>query len=203
MDISKIVIIQKYIRGYLQRRKILIPSSIYQTKQWRKLQKWYRNGKHNECETYQINIVEEIIKTSLLKTHDRIYIETYEVLENKYPFGNVNGFEWTENFDGKVVKNGNKFYFNLKFVCDAGGAQTRTLRETYNFIKYQYEYLRKNKTTNIYFVNILDGDECYRQMNKILYLTSKYTEYNKYIFIGDLYLFQTDNNICPMIRYTN
>ena len=45
--------------------------------------------------------------------------------------------EWSENFDGKIINRSNIFYFNLKFVCDCGGSQTRTLREVYHFIKYQ------------------------------------------------------------------
>lgn len=47
------IIIQKHIRGFLIRNKVLIPSSYYQTKQWRKNQLWYKTGKSNECEIYQ------------------------------------------------------------------------------------------------------------------------------------------------------
>ena len=35
-NIKQILIIQKYVRGYLTRKHILIPSSFYQTKNWRK-----------------------------------------------------------------------------------------------------------------------------------------------------------------------
>ena len=31
--------------------------------------------------------------------------------------------------NGVLIKNNNKYYFNLKFVCDNGGAQTRTLKK--------------------------------------------------------------------------
>jgi 7,8-dihydro-6-hydroxymethylpterin-pyrophosphokinase len=58
----QIINIQKVFRGYKQRRKLLIPSSLYQTKNWRKNQKWYINGKKNECEKYQIEVTEKIIK---------------------------------------------------------------------------------------------------------------------------------------------
>lgn len=34
-----IIIIQKVVIGYLSRKKLLIPSSLYQTKNWRKIQK--------------------------------------------------------------------------------------------------------------------------------------------------------------------
>ena len=71
-NIKQILIIQKYVRGYLTRKHILIPSSFYQTKKWRKNRKWYTNGKSNECEKYQINLIEKIIKLKLMKTDDRI-----------------------------------------------------------------------------------------------------------------------------------
>jgi len=61
----------------------------------------------------------------------------------------------------------------LKFICDNGGAQIRTLREVYHFIKYQLKYLIKFNTNNIYFINILDGDICYNNMNKFNFLIKK------------------------------
>ena len=48
--IEKIIIIQKYVRRYLIKKNILIPHSIYQTKNWRKSRSWYNTGKSNECE---------------------------------------------------------------------------------------------------------------------------------------------------------
>ena len=69
IDINKIIIIQKYYRRYLVQKKLLIPSSYYQTKIWRKNRKWYNNGKSNECEKYQINNIEKIIfNTSIIST---------------------------------------------------------------------------------------------------------------------------------------
>jgi len=191
-----IIIIQKYIRGYITRKNILIPSSYYQTKIWRKNRKWYKNGKSNECEKYQINLIEKIITIKLNKTDDRINIETNEIINKKYPMINDDGYEWSENFDGKIIKNNNNIcYYNLKFVCDCGGTQTRTLKLVYDFIKYQMEYLIKfNKVVlnNIYFINILDGDTSYNNMNKFKFLINKkkYKHIIKYIFIGSLYDFQ-------------
>ena len=71
-NIEKIILIQKYFRGYIIRKNILIPQSYYQTKIWRQNRKWYKNGKANECEKYQINNIEKIILTKLDKTDDRI-----------------------------------------------------------------------------------------------------------------------------------
>lgn len=194
-NIEQIITIQKYIRGYLIRKYILIPSSYYQTKNWRKNQKWYNNGKSNECEKYQINLIKKIIKNKLIKTDHRINIESNKIISNKNPMINDDGYEWSENFDGVIVKNNNKYYFNLKFVSDKGGAQTRNLKEVYHFIGYQMEFLLKfnnfNKN-NIYFINILDGDTSFHNMNKFKYLINKekYENISKYIFIGNLHDFQ-------------
>jgi hypothetical protein len=192
--ISQITTVQKYVRMILQRKCILIPQSCFQTKEWRKARTWYKNGKANECEKYQIDLIEKITETILNKTPDRINMETYEIISNKYPMKNSDGYEYSENFDGLLIKNTNKYYFNLKFVCDKGGAQTRTLREVYHFIKCQMEYLIKFNTNanKTYFINILDGDECYHNMEKFLYLLNKeiYTQIKKYVFIGSLYDFQ-------------
>ena len=136
-NILHIIIIQKYLRRYLLNKKFILVQSNYQTKIWRKNRKWYKNGKSNECEKYQKNIIENIINLKILLTHDRLNIENIEIKENKYPLTSIDGYEWTENFDGKIVKE-DTYYFNLKFVCDLGGAQTRTLREVYHFIKHQY-----------------------------------------------------------------
>ena len=66
----------------------------------------------------QINLLEQICVSKLLKTNDRINIETNQIISNKNPMINNDGYEWTENFDGLIIKNNNKYYFNLKFVCD-------------------------------------------------------------------------------------
>jgi hypothetical protein len=191
-NIGKIIKIQSYVRGYLVRKYILIPSSYYQTKQWRKNIEWYKNGKSNECEKYQINLIEKIILMKLNKTNERINLETNKIISNKNPMVNDDGYEWTENFDGKITKNKNTFYFNLKFVCDSGGSQTRTLRSVYYFIKYQLKYLLKFNTTNIYFINILDGDTSYNNMGKFNFLINKkkYKSIKKYIFVGCMFEFQ-------------
>lgn len=173
-----------------------IDEAQYQTKDWRKNAIWYKNGKYNECEKYQINIIEKLLKSKLNKTYKRINTETNEIIENKNPVKNCDGYEWTENFDGIVEKNGKTYYFNLKFVCDKGGSQTRTLREVYYFIKYQLNYLVKFNVKNIYFINILDGDTSHNNMNKFNYLKNKeiYKKVKKYVFIGDLYTFQKMSN---------
>lgn len=180
---------------------VKIVKSKYQTKEWRNIQTWYKGGKKTECEKIQIQQIQQIMsiteKNQFDKTHMRINLETYKLEINKYPLKNEDGFIWTENFDGFMKINNIKndrnnliFYFNLKFVCDSGGSQTRSLRETFHFIKGQYKTMIKNKGgyINTYFINILDGDTCNKHMDKILYLDKKYNKRkNKNIFIGDMY----------------
>jgi len=150
-NIKQIIIIQKNIRGYLIRKHILIPSSFYQTKTWRKNRKWYKNGKYDECEKYQINLIENITKIKLNKTNDRISMITNKIVNTKKPMLNNDCYEYSENFDGLFI-NTDMYYFNLKFVCDSGGSQTRTVREVYHFIKHQLEYLVLFNKKNIYFI---------------------------------------------------
>jgi hypothetical protein len=172
-----------------------IVKSSLQTKNWRKLQSWYINGKKNECEKYQRTIIETIIKIPCKKSNDRIYMKTYEIVSVKNPLKQPDGFEYTEDFDGKISINNNTIYFNLKFVCDSGGAQTRSLREVYHFIKSMIFYLQKHKQSNTYFINILDGNFCNSHSDKYKYLEELFKDdielIKKYVFIGDLHMFQT------------
>jgi len=186
-----VIIIQKFVRRYLIRKKILIPSSYYQTKIWRQNRKWYKNGKSNECEKYQISLIEKIIKQKINKTFDRINFETHEIKNIKQPLKDNDGFEWTENFDGKVLHENNIIYFNLKFVSENGGAQTRTLREVYHFINCQIKHIIKFNSHNVIFVNILDGNTSFQHQSKYHYLSTKQQiNISKNFFIGDLSTFQ-------------
>ena len=69
------------------------------------------------------------------------------------------------------------------------------------FIKYQLEYLLIFKISNAYFINILDGNTCYNNMEKYKYLINKqkYENIKKYIFVGDTYEFQI-NKIKLLLR---
>jgi hypothetical protein len=198
----KIIIVRSYL---------IIPSSHLQTKKWRQNQEWYRNGKHNECEIYQRNLVEKITSSPCQKTNMRINIVTKELSEKKYPMKDIDGFDWTEDMDGIIEtslfptdnKETSHIYFNLKFICESGGVQTRSLREIYHFIENQLDHLIKYKKKNVYFVNILDGDICYKNIDKFKYLINKenYNHVSNKVFVGDSSNFQdwwkgTCRNIC-------
>ena len=169
-----------------------IIESKFQTKTWRMNQDWYSNGKRNECEIYQKKMITNITENELSKTNCRINICSFELCFKPFPMKSDDGFEWTENFDGKQVIKNNILYYNLKMICDKGGSQTRSLREIYHFIFCQLEFLLKNiETQNIYFINILDGDTCNESFVKYNYLLKKerYKNVSKKVFIGDLFQF--------------
>lgn len=169
-----------------------IVPALLQTKDWRNACIWYNNGKHNECELYQKNIINSIMSVPLVKTCVRINVCDYRMERNPSPMKCVDGFDWTEDFDGFVNENNNNYYFNLKMVCGSGGSQTRTLREVYHFIKSQLEHLLAHpEPCTLYFVNILDGDSCHHAMQKYKYLIelSKYNSIKNRVYIGDLYGF--------------
>lgn len=194
MENHYIVLIQKQIRGFLVRNKLLIPNSYYHTKQWRKNQLWYKNGKYNECEIYQKNIIKKLYNINIKSTNERIDSEQYLICLVKNIFKNNDAFKYTEDFDGKYEFNNNIYYFNLKFVCGQGGVQNRTMREVYHFINYQIQHIKQKiidrLINKIYFINILDGDQFYLHFDKFKYLMDKDPEIAKFIFIGDMYTFQ-------------
>ena len=99
----------------------------------------------------QISIVNQIIGKKIGITNSRLNLDTYNIKQIKRFTIKEYGFEWTEDFDGIIDKN----YFNFKFITDSGGAQTRSLRECYLFIKTQLEHLLKYNGDKK-FINILD-----------------------------------------------
>ena len=192
-------IIQKVFRGYLARKCVHTISSKYQTKIWR--QRYISNNqKDSSSEKYQRRFVEKITGNTCPKCIDRINLENYEIIpianpmtKNKTPV--PNGFEYTEDFDGKQIKNDEIYYYNLKFITEGGGAQTRSLREVYHFVKCQIENIKKRigngDLNNIYFVNILDGDLSHFKKVHFDYLLNKVNDKNirDKIFVGDMHEF--------------
>ena len=184
-------LIYKKIINVKSNKEFKIFPSKNQTKKWRIEQEWYNNGKHNECEKYQIEIINTIINKPLEKSKKRFNCETQSFEDIINPLSLKNGYEYTENMDGYCFLNKNDYYFNLKFICDQGGAQNRSLREVYTFIKQMYEHIYNNKLTTTYFINILDGDCANTNIEKIKYLSEKdkYKDINKYVYIGVMYNF--------------
>lgn len=176
----------------LELRKTITPSQL-QTKNWRTSQPWYHGGRKNECELYQRNLIEQITKLPCNKTNERINIELNDIISNTRPMTRYDAFDWTEDFDGRQNYNDIILYYNLKMVCDSGGAQTRTLREVSHFIRAQLDYTIKYHINQPkYFVNILDGDTSYKLIDKYNYILNKkkYKYAANFIYVGDMYNFQ-------------
>lgn len=122
-------------------------------------------------------------------TNTRINWRTNEMENISQPMRNENGFDYTENFDGKQEFNDKTVWINLKSVVGTGGSQTRTLRdECYPFINAQLNYLLKTKRQDFYFANIFDGDEASAKMKMFNYLLNlpEFIDVKKYLYVGDL-----------------
>ena len=120
------------------------------------------------------------------KTNMRINLRTNSLVEIAHPNKNDNGFDFSEDFDGVQTVKEKSVYVNLKCIVGAGGAQTRSLREVYWFVQGQLNLIKEQK--NIYFANILDGDEAHSTMEKFQYLLGlpEFAEVKKYVYVGDL-----------------
>jgi len=137
-------------------------------------------------EKYQRKIIIDGTGIDCPKTHTRINFRTNTLVDISNPNIKNDGYDYSEDFDGCQIINNSKVYINLKCVVGKGGSQTRALREVYWFIEGQLNILKSNN--NIYFANILDGDESHYSMNKYEYLTllPEYETIKNKIFIGDL-----------------
>ncbi len=122
------------------------------------------------------------------KTNVRINFRTNTLVSISHPNINPDGFDYSEDFDGIQLIYNNKVYLNLKCIVGKGGSQTRSLREVNWFIEGQFNVLSTITEKNIYFANILDGDEAHSQMDKFIYLCSlpKFADIKDYVYIGDL-----------------
>jgi len=136
-------------------------------------------------EEYQRSKIVEITEIPCPKTKMRINLRTSELKLLARPNVAEDGFDYSEDFDGTQTLNGVPIYINLKCIVGIGGAQTRSLREVYWFVNGQINVL-KNKP-DIYFANILDGDEACSNMDKFRYRLNQEDETIKSrIYVGDL-----------------
>ena len=129
------------------------------------------------------------------KTNTRINLRTNELKDISRPCTDDDGFDYSEDFDGyqkvmicEVMSLSLDFYLNFKSTSGQGGSQTRTLKEVYHFIEGQLRVLNKG-TNNIYFANILDGDECERTRRHFKYLFNRpeYRDVKDRVYVGNLH----------------
>lgn len=119
-----------------------IVSSNEQTKKWRTGCTWYKNGKKNECEKYQLAQINALIGIEPMKCKDRFYIPTIEIKKKANPMKDIDGFEYTEDFDGKLEQNGITCYFNLN---DENEETIYNILKKYVFIGDMLEFSKSAK----------------------------------------------------------
>ncbi len=139
-----------------------------------------------EPEKYQKMKIVEGTGVECESTHTRINLRTYVLRDIAQPNREIDGFDYSEDFDAKQVVGKNTVYINLKNIVGKGGAQTRSLREVYWFIEGQLNVLKKSE--NVYFANVLDGDESHAVMPKYQYQSSlpEFKDVRGRVYVGDL-----------------
>lgn len=118
------------------------------------------------------------------KTHVRINLRKNILVEISQPNTQITGFDYSEDFDGVQKFDNKTVYLNFKCIAGKGGVQTRSLREVYWFIQGQLNSLAT--ISNVYFANILDGDEAHSNMAKFEYILSEFADVRDKVYIGDL-----------------
>jgi hypothetical protein len=188
-------------------RMEIVVDAKFQTKDWRRLQIWYTNGKRTECEKYQFWVLASY-GIAPKKTKDRINLRTLEITQVQTLKSRPDGFEFSETFDGLLKDKDYALYFNLRFITSDGGAQTRSMRETYHFIEAQHRYLDKNPTwrgcfthrADVSFANILDGDACSKSMVQFSHLEQRFPHHRGRCFTGDTKGFIPWHTFCRVVR---
>lgn len=137
-------------------------------------------------EEYQRQKIVEGTGIPCPKTNMRINLRTNTLKEIAHPNTQNNGFDYSEDFDGAQSIHDKKIYINLKCIVGKGGVQTRSLREVYWFVEGQLLSLKNAK--NVYFANILDGDEAQFTMPKFRYILSlpEFEAVKDMVYVGDL-----------------
>lgn len=171
-------------------------------------------AKSMKSEQYQKMYIERETNTPCEKIYGYRLNQRCNIMEiKKSPMKEPSGFDYTEDFDA-VQTVGEKYIFiNLKNVCGSGGAQTRTMREVYHFIETQckcldvfteggvilYDDTRgMSILKEVYFANILDGDEIESKKDHFDFVFGFYPEWIKnriYIGTSENYKAWFDKNI--------
>jgi hypothetical protein len=144
-------------------------------------------AKTTDMEKYQRKAVEDGTGLACQKTNYRINSRKNTLEYVAHPLHQVNGFDYTEDFDGVQNAPFGRVFISFKSVVGAGGSQTRTLRECYHFAEAQLKLLLKlNK--EMFFANILDGDEAEKRMKNFTFLCSlpEYASVAHNVYVGHL-----------------
>jgi hypothetical protein len=139
-----------------------------------------------KLEQFQRAMIEEGTGLPCAKTDTRINLRTNVLKDVPHPNKLIDGFDYSEDFDGLQKFKGADVLINLKCIVGKGGGQTRSLREVYWFVEGQFHVLKTNPT--VCFANILDGDESHAVLPKFEYLASlpEFAALKPRLYVGDL-----------------
>ena len=140
-----------------------------------------------KAEKYQRKAIEDGTGFQCPKSdHMRINKKTDEMIERierlTPPDG---GYHFTEDFDGLQTFGGTcRIFYDFKSIVGIGGSQSRSLECVHGFIEAQRDVINKsgNLDRNTFFVNILDGEVCAKNMH----LFREFDNEDQ-IYVGDLY----------------
>ena len=129
------------------------------TKEWRQ-EHISKNSRDNKVEKFQKRVILDYPLDDKGKTlrNVRINKRTLE-FKNLYKITDREDFvDWTEDFDGIYQLNGSTYYWNLKMIPDSGGAQNRSIRPVIDMVEAFAKHIKKNKSTDKFFICITDGE---------------------------------------------
>jgi hypothetical protein len=137
-------------------------------------------------EIYQRKKIVEGTGIECPETNIRINLRTNTLKDIAHPNTKSDGFDYSEDFDGIQSIKDKKVYINLKCIVGKGGAQTRSLREVYWFVEGQLKSLKS--VEDVYFANIIDGDEAHSTKSKFEYLLNlpEFEKIKNRVYVGDL-----------------
>jgi len=137
------------------------------TKEWRQ-ENISKNSRDNKVEKFQKRVILEDLGINLNhyplddkgKTlrNVRINKRTLEFKNLRKITDREDFVDWTEDFDGIYQFNGSTYYWNLKMIPDSGGAQNRSIRPVIDMVEAFAKHIKKNKSTDKFFICITDGE---------------------------------------------
>ena len=122
----------------------------------------------NQDEKYQKLYINNFLGLDIGgSTHLRCNLQTGEIRELKRVMHLDHFHVWTEDFDGMVEEDNS--LWSLKMIPEAGGAQTRSIREVAHHIEACIKNITEQHSDNN-FVFVLDGEQILKYKDRMINL---------------------------------
>ena len=119
-------------------------------------------------EKYQKQYIKTYASVELGKnTGFRVNTDTGEICKVHAPLKQERFHVWTEDFDGGATIEDSFWFFNLKMILEAGGAQNRSIRELAHHLDACI-LNKKSYNNNYKFAFIIDGEEILKFKERLL-----------------------------------